>query len=678
MSYRSILVLASVLLMAVFAGVALLGARLVDDRLQASLESESLRLKTAYELSQGELEQQMMALAGMLAADPEVIRLLKAAGDAVRAEGGGSGSEDADLLRRQLYLHLKQHWSYMQKELGVRQMQLLLPGTLSFLRFHAPSQHGDGLADLRWLLRDVERSGIPGSGFETGRAYAGIRGAAPVFDSDVSPGQAARTLLGVMEVGMAFDGYIQRLSERTSVGFGVLLEPSSVTSAMWEGYRPPASSEQPGACCYLLAASRGELAGWMADKALPAYAGVFRNDLIEYQGETFQLIRFPLRDYPGVSDPARSPIGSVLIWQDVGEMIAVNREFKHKAVLNLSFAYLVTQLLVLFLVNLSRREWRNQLLEQTARVEDLLHQNELLLMTAGEGLFGVDRSHAATFINPAAQKMLGYTPEEVIGNNLHALIHAMQPDGSPYEEAACPVAMTLADGQTRTLEENLRRRDGSSFPVQMTVSPIREAGNCTGAVVVFHDISELKAKEAALTRLARTDTLTGLANRRHFIELLDAEVHRWKRTGNASALLMVDLDWFKRINDTWGHLAGDEVLRHFADVLRRSLRRVDLPGRVGGEEFAILLPGSSAEDALAAAERLRSSIENEPASTSFGVIPFTVSIGATLFSASDDSPDQPLLRADRALYRAKASGRNRVEGDFPDSLKPVGEPTSVA
>jgi len=677
MSYRSILVLASMLLMAVFAGVALLGARLVNDRLQASLESESLRLKTAYELSQGELEQQMMALAGMLAADPEAIRLLKAAGDAVKSEGGGSGGEQAALLRRQLYLHLRQHWSYLQKELGVRQMQFLLPGTVSFLRFHAPTEHGDGLAGLRWLLRDVEHSGIPGSGFETGRAYAGIRGAAPVFDSDVSPGQA-RIQVGVMEVGMAFDGYIQRLSERTSVGFGVLLEPSSVTSAMWEGYRPPASSEQPGACCYLLAASRGELADWMAAKALPAYTGVFRNDLIKHQGQTHQLIRFPLWDYPGRSDPARLPIGSVLIWQDVGAMITANGEFKRNAVLNLSFAYLITQLLVLFLVNLSRREWHSQLIEQTARVKQLLHENELLLMAAGEGIFGVDRSHAATFINPAAQKMLGYTPEEVLGNNLHELIHALRPDGSPYDEATCPVAMTLADAQPRTLEENLRRRDGSSFPVQMTVSPIHESGKCTGAVVVFHDISELKQKEAALTRLASTDTLTGLANRRYFIEQLEAEMRRWLRSGNASALLMVDLDWFKQINDTWGHAAGDEVLRHFADVLRRSLRRIDLPGRVGGEEFAILLPGSSAEDALAAAERLRRNIENEPASTSFGVISFTVSIGATLFAVGDESPDQPLLRADRAMYRAKACGRNRVEGGFPDSVTPVDEPTSVA
>lgn len=677
MSYRAILVLASLLLMAIFAGVALFGARMVDDRLQASLESEAMRLKTAYELSQGELEQQLMALAGMVAADSEVIRVLKAAGTAVDSEGKGSGGEQADLLRRQLYQHLRQHWSYMQKELGVRQMQFLLPGSLSFLRFHAPNQHGDSLAGVRWLLRDVERKRAAASGFETGRAYAGIRGAAPVFDKQAAPGDA-HALLGVMEVGMAFDGYIQRLSERTAVGFGVLLDPASVTSAMWESYRPPSPGDHPGACCYLLAASRGELADWMADKALPAYAGSFRNDLLEHQGRHFQLIRFPLRDYPGLQDPARPPVGSVLIWQDVGELISASADFKKKAFANLAFAYFVTQLLVLFLVNLSRREWHSQLLQQTARIEELSHQNEVLLMAAGEGIIGVDRAHVATFINPAAEKMLGYAPAEIVGNNLHALIHAQRADGMPYDESACPIALTLADGQMRVREESVRRRDGSSFPVQMTVSPIREGGVGAGAVVVFHDISALKEKEAALTWLATTDTLTGLANRRHFTALLEAEIQRWQRSGQPAALLMLDLDFFKRVNDTWGHAVGDEVLRHFATVLRGALRRIDVPGRVGGEEFAILLPDTSEEDALAAAERLRASVEASPAQTVGGSIPVTVSIGVTLFREGDSGHEAPMQRADEALYRAKQSGRNCVAGDLPGSLKPVAEPTSAA
>lgn len=667
MSYRVIVALASLLLMSVFAGVALFGARLADGRLAESLESEARRLKTAYELSQGELEQQMMALAGTIAADPETIRLMRAAGEAVVAEGGAAGGARAAAVRAALAAHRQQQWDYLQREVGVRQMQYLLPDLTSFLRFHAPTQFGDSLGELRYLLRNVEELRQVASGFETGRAFAGIRGAAPVLDR-LPDGR--ENLIGLLEIGIAFDGYIQRLSERTAVGFGVLLDPQAVTAAMWENYRPLAPKEQPGACCYLLAASRGELAEWMAASALPEYGGSFRSDLLRHDGHDFQLIRFPLRDYPGRLDPARPAIGSVLIWQDVGSIIASTREFKQRAFQNLLIAYLVTQLLLFFLVSASRREWQNQLAGQTARIAELLHQNEVLLRTAGEGIFGVDREQVVTFINPAAQKMLGYAQDAVIGQRLHALIHLRGPDGQPCEEAACPVALTLGDGQTRTQEEWLRRSDGGIFPVRMTVSPIREGLGYGGAVVVFHDIGELKEKEAALTRLARTDTLTGLNNRGYFLELLGIEISRWQRNGHHVALLMIDLDCFKRVNDTWGHAVGDEVLRHFSEVLRRSLRRVDIAGRLGGEEFAVLLPGDNEVAALAAAERLRQNVANEAASTSAGAITVTISIGVTLFRAGDSSHEQPLRRADQALYRAKQAGRNRVEADFAAELKP--------
>jgi diguanylate cyclase (GGDEF)-like protein/PAS domain S-box-containing protein len=460
-----------------------------------------------------------------------------------------------------------------------------------------------------------------------------------------------------VELGVAFDGYIQRLSEKTGVGFGVLLEPFAVTEAMWENYRPSATDP----CCYLLAASREELADWMDEGRLPEYDGSYRALLLGHADKTYQFIRFPLRDYAGLHDESRAAVGSIVIWQDVSAAIQSNRQFKQEVALNMALVYVVTLCLVLFLVSASRREWQSQLAEQTARVGELLHQNELLLMTAGEGIFGVDMENTTTFVNPAAQNMLGYTSDELVGRRVHALIHGRRPDGSPYPETECPISQTLWDGKPRSHEDSLIRRDGSYLPVHMTVSPINEGDECVGAVIVFRDITELKEKEAALTLLARTDTLTGLVNRRYFIEQLDAEISRWRRTGQPSALLMIDLDAFKQVNDTWGHAAGDEVLKHFSEVLRRSLRRVDVPGRIGGEEFAVLLPDSDAEHARAAAERLRGNIENEPAVTGFGGITVTVSIGVTLLHECDESADQPLLRADQALYRAKGAGRNRVE-----------------
>jgi diguanylate cyclase (GGDEF)-like protein len=136
---------------------------------------------------------------------------------------------------------------------------------------------------------------------------------------------------------------------------------------------------------------------------------------------------------------------------------------------------------------------------------------------------------------------------------------------------------------------------------------------------------------------------------------------RVRRYEENATLLMLDLDHFKQVNDRFGHASGDEVLRHFAALTRDTLRRLDLLGRIGGEEFAILLPGTDIVGARSSAERLRQRIASTPAITSRGLkITFTVSIGLTALAVTDDHAEHTLARADSALYQAKTSGRNRV------------------
>jgi len=186
-------------------------------------------------------------------------------------------------------------------------------------------------------------------------------------------------------------------------------------------------------------------------------------------------------------------------------------------------------------------------------------------------------------------------------------------------------------------------------------------------VVIVQDITERKALEMELRRLATTDPLTDLANRRHFLAQVDLELELLQRYAKPAALLMIDLDHFKQVNDAYGHAAGDAVLRHFAAIARRILRKVDLLGRLGGEEFAALLPGTDAEGAQQLAERLRQTVADSQVHTvSGGAIQVTISIGVTLFALTDANADTVLARADRALYRAKEQGRNRVEIDAPE------------
>jgi len=163
-----------------------------------------------------------------------------------------------------------------------------------------------------------------------------------------------------------------------------------------------------------------------------------------------------------------------------------------------------------------------------------------------------------------------------------------------------------------------------------------------------------------LRHLAEVDPLTNVFNRRAFLTLLDKAISSAERNQTVVPVLVMDLDHFKKVNDTWGHRAGDDVLRHFVVQANRCLRNEDVLGRLGGEEFAIFLSNAGGAGAIAVAERLRALVEAQPLVTEQRPIPLTVSVGVTL-CADGDTADAALQRADEAMYLAKERGRNRVE-----------------
>lgn len=171
----------------------------------------------------------------------------------------------------------------------------------------------------------------------------------------------------------------------------------------------------------------------------------------------------------------------------------------------------------------------------------------------------------------------------------------------------------------------------------------------------------LQERQRELERLTRRDGLTGLFNRNTFVELTEQELARAKRQAGPTALLLLDLDFFKRVNDTFGHPAGDEVLRHVAKVLGTTVRSTDLVGRLGGEEFMVLLPGTTPQAARNLAEKLRAKVQATPPNWQGKPLPVTVSIGVSGPPAGTHMQfDQLYALADQALYTAKEQGRNRV------------------
>jgi diguanylate cyclase (GGDEF)-like protein len=171
-----------------------------------------------------------------------------------------------------------------------------------------------------------------------------------------------------------------------------------------------------------------------------------------------------------------------------------------------------------------------------------------------------------------------------------------------------------------------------------------------------------------LRKLVTTDVLTGVYTRRHLFEIAAQEISRHARSGTPLAVLILDLDHFKSINDRLGHAAGDQALKHFVAEAQAMLRNIDVLGRLGGEEFVILLPQTGVDGAWDVAERLRRGLSERPLAIGVDTVTVEVSIGLTVYRAEDDSFDRTLSRADHALYEAKRRGRNRTIID-PESTK---------
>lgn len=188
---------------------------------------------------------------------------------------------------------------------------------------------------------------------------------------------------------------------------------------------------------------------------------------------------------------------------------------------------------------------------------------------------------------------------------------------------------------------------------------------------IIDEMVELRQSSDELEKLVHTDTLTGLYNYRHFSLVLEQELERTRRTGQPTCMILLDLDHFKCVNDTWGHEAGNQVLRRCAALMKQTLRKIDIPCRYGGEEFAIILPGTHLPLAVSVANRLREDIMTAPVEVDDEVIEYTASMGVDTYVMGDVIGAEDFVKqVDEQLYRAKQEGRNRVCHRPFDHIRP--------
>ncbi len=301
---------------------------------------------------------------------------------------------------------------------------------------------------------------------------------------------------------------------------------------------------------------------------------------------------------------------------------------------------------------ITQREQTQQDLERSRR------DNARVLESVGEGIYGTDPQGRITFVNPAAAAMLGYQSAEMIGQPAHALLHHTRANGEPYPIEECLALAASKAGERRRIEDEIFwRRDGSGFPVEYVANPVKEDGQTLGVVVVFRDISEQKLSEERIYRLAHYDVLTELPNRTLFKEHVEQAMIQTQRQTRGLAVLFLDLDHFKKVNDTLGHPFGDKLLTLVSHRITDRLRPDDVVSRGGGDEFIVLLRDvRGIEDVSRVAKQL---IEDIAAPVHLDGYQLSVgaSVGISLYP--QDGHDVATLQrnADTAMYQAKAEGR---------------------
>jgi len=267
------------------------------------------------------------------------------------------------------------------------------------------------------------------------------------------------------------------------------------------------------------------------------------------------------------------------------------------------------------------------------------------------GIIVFDHDLTVVFAEGEAYRTHGYDPTSMVGQSLDALA---PPDS--FAEMAPRYRSALAG---ETVEFEMGSSDETLW-YHIHASPLAEDGQIIGAVAISRDVTdrrradqERKLVEDELKRVASEDSLTGLANRRHLEQELDAQLERCRRYGERAALMMLDLDDFKSANDIHGHAAGDEILRTVASDLRGRLRRNDVIARIGGDEFAILMVGGEATSAAKLAQDLMEHFDDRTVEFGRAELSCRASVGAAVFTGGESDIDEVMLRADRAMYAIK-------------------------
>lgn len=293
-----------------------------------------------------------------------------------------------------------------------------------------------------------------------------------------------------------------------------------------------------------------------------------------------------------------------------------------------------------------------------------------LLWYSCDSMMVIDEHRKILAINPALERLTGKISEELSGKvECGTLLSCRDLQGCSLKETPreCPGFKAIESFQpVRNAEYSIRVRDGKAIVVSSSYTPIQLPGRPVWTLGILRDITMQKRKELRLIQQTQTDPLTQLPNRTALMETCLKELQRAARHSRTLAVAMADIDGFKHYNDTYGHPAGDELLRALAELVRSGRRLSDLVARYGGDEFALLMPETDAAGAVLVAERICQTVARFPFARNYALptaqdlCPISLSIGVAIFPEDGNAPEELLAKADHRLYEAKHNGGNQV------------------
>ena len=694
-----------------------------------NLNVEGAQQETTFHLNLRNQGLHMQQFATYLANQPRVRELFLAGRLAVMQEGGGGGGERAAALRQELYDLISPGWQKVTGRYQVRQLHFHLgPGDTSFLRVHRPGKFGDDLSTIRHTITHAIRDNKPTHGFESGRVYAGIRGVVPITAEHAD---GVTEVVGALEAGSSFSHMLKVLEVDTGSSYSVLLTDSYFHNTHWPDFAAKLKQKNPMVDDWYIEGSSDQVTvrQMLRDPEVKAALGLRKAVVSHVNGTPFAVFSFPFRDFLRDVDTSQPPIGVVLTWQDASSAIAAAEDSLRTNVMLGVFGFVIIETLLFTAWTLARSQLQRvidsqlselsetnytlqqeislrmqtelklkdhqahlekivdqrtgklrqtvdalqQEVEQRQNAEDALQRQRDLarvtLRSIADGVITTDTEGRVRYLNPAAEHLTGWRYADAVGRPIGVVFPArdMEHGGRPLSFDHC-LAGACDQGHGENTE--LTRRNGELVTVEHSVSPIRdESSQQQGLVLVFHDDTETRELAVQLSYQASHDALTGLLNRRAVELELENALRSSQNSGDRHAFLYIDLDQFKVVNDTCGHVAGDQLLRQVGKLLQQRTRHSDCLARLGGDEFGLLLRDCPLEKSREIAEELLAALNTFRFVWQDRSFKIGASIGVALIENHSESVESILSMADSACYLAKEKGRSRVQLSLPDDAE---------